>query len=163
MAPRDPREPDGELPGQNVIDDDEGVGDGSDGSDASTDEDSDSEGESDSEGGGGEPDGGDRRARLRQRRRHRILLRRRANEERLLEREIRLRDQVSREVEIMESRVQELRRQRASDLAELQALEAEPPDDGGHNEVGGPVSSDGHTPVDTAKTEAEKTEEDVVE
>ena len=76
----------------------------------------------------GEPglEDGVRRERTRRlRREHRILLRERAREERLLAQEIALRDQLARDIEIMELRNQELRRQRMADLAELRLLETD--------------------------------------
>ena len=168
QLPRNGREPDSDLPGQDLVDDAEDVDDDSEDSDDSSDDDSDSGGEANSGGSEDEPDDDDRQTRLRRlRRRHHTLLRRRAIEERLLEREVMLRDQVVRVVEIMESRVQALRTQRASDLAELRALETEPPDDDGRDEVEGPVSSNGNTPIDATKTEVdkafEKTEENKTE
>ena len=67
-----------------------------------------------------------------------------------------LRDQVVRAVEIMELRVQALREQRDSDLAELQALETGPPNDAGRDRTGDPVSGNGHTPIDTTRAEVDK-------
>ena len=162
MAPRDPnqlprnvREPDGNLPGEDLANDDEDV------DDASSDDDSDSGDEVNSGDSKNEPENDDRQARLaRLRRRHRTLLRRREVEERLLEREVMLRDQVVRAVEIMESRVQALRAQRDSDLAELEALETGSPVDAGRDGVGDPVSSGGHLAIDVTQTEEDKVAEE---
>ena len=87
-------------------------------------------------------------------------MRRREVEERLLEREVMLRDQVVRAVEIMESRVQALRAQRDSDLAELEALETGSPVDAGRDGVGDPVSSSGHLAIDVTQTEEDKVAEE---
>ena len=162
QLPRNTREPDGDLPGQDLADDNEDV------DDDDSDDDTDSGNEANSADSGDEPDDGDRQTRLRRlRRRHRILLRRREIEEGLLEREVMLRDQVVRAVEMMESRVQALRAQRDADLAELRALETGPPDETGRDRIGDPVPSDGHAPIDVSRAEVdkatEKTEEDNTE
>jgi len=161
MAPHDPnqlprnvREPDGNLPGEDLADDDDDV------DDASGDDDSDSGDYVNSGDSENEPDDDDRQARLTWlRRRHRQLLRRREVEERLLEREVMLRDQVVRAVEIMESRVQELRVQRNLDLAESEALETGSPADAGRDGVGDPVSSSGHLAIDVSQSEEGKVTE----
>ena len=98
----------------------------------------------------GEPglEDGVRRERLRRlRREHRILLRERAREERLLAQEIALRDQTAREIEIMEIRAQELRRQKMADLAELRSLETESSDED-QEEAENPDSKDENTATD---------------
>ena len=57
------------------------------------------------------------------------LLRQREAEDRLLQREITLRDEIFEEVQRLEARVQQQRQQRERDLAELAALESGSSDD----------------------------------
>ena len=117
QRPRDIGEPGENFPGENLADDEEDIDDASD-DDSSSDGDGGSDGDSENE-----PNNDDRQARLeriaRLRRRNQALQRQCEVEERLLEREVTLRDQVFRAVEIMEARVQELRAQRDQDLVEL--------------------------------------------
>ena len=108
----------------------------------------------------GEPglEDGVRLERLRRlRREHRILLRERAREERLLAQEIALRDQMAREIEIMELRNQELRRQRIADLAKLRSLETSDED---QEEAENPDSKDENTATDETGIEINGTAED---
>ena len=127
MSPRDSKA----FPKNNKDNDENLLGqipsdDGNSGSDSSSEDDGN---ENVNEGGPGLEDGV-RLERLRRlRREHRVLLRERAREERLLAQETALRDQTAREVEILERRAQELRRQKMADLAELRSLETESSDE----------------------------------
>ena len=57
------------------------------------------------------------------------LLRQREVEDRLLQREITLHDEIFEEVQRLEARIQQQRQQRERDLAELAALESDSSDD----------------------------------
>jgi len=63
------------------------------------------------------------------------LLRQREAEDRLLQQEISLRDQIFRDVQRMEARRQELLEQRERDLQELAALESDSSDDAQENDL----------------------------
>ena len=148
--PKNNKDNDDSLPGQIPSDG------GSSGSDSSSEDD---RNENVNEGEPGLEDGV-RLERLRRlRREHRILLRERAREERLLAQEIALRDQLARDIEIMELRNQELRRQRMADLAELRLLETDTSGDD-REEAENPDSKDENTATDETGIEINGTAED---
>ena len=153
--PKDNRDNDENLPGQSPSEysgGEDGNSDGNSGSGSSSEDDMN---ENDNEDGPG-LESGDRLGQLRRlRREHRILLRERAREERLLAQEIALRDQTAREVEIMELRAQELRRQKIADLAELRALETESSDGDDQEEAESPASKNEHTSIDVTGAKAD--------
>ena len=158
--PKNNKDVDGNLPGQDPGEDlediDDSSGDSSDNSSGKS-----SSGDEMNNRGNGDgpgPDGGNRRGQLRRlRRENRTLLRMRAMEERLLAQEIALGDQMAREIEIMEMRAQMLRSQRTADLIELRALETESSDDEDQKGAGSPTIGNKHTLTGKNEASADET------
>ena len=157
--PKNNKEISDNLPGQEPEEDSDDINDSTDGGSGNSSGNSSNGEEVSNEGNGDEPEPGvrDRRGqRRRLLREYRTLLRARSREERLLAQEIALRDQIAREVEIMERRNQMLRLQRARDLAELRELETESSDD--EDQEGAKNSTYGNVHTLTGTNEAEADE-----
>ena len=170
--PRNNREIDEKLPGQEPEEDSDDIVDSTDGGSGNSSGSGNGSGNSSNgeevsnEGNGDEPEpepepepvGRVRRGQSRRlRREYRTLLRARSREERLLAQETALRDRLAREIEVMERRNQMLRSQRTADLIELRALETESSDDEDQKGAGSPTIGNKHTLTGKNEASADET------